>query len=90
MSVPLDEAMGNEAEAAGVHLYSVAMRLEGFRQETGHYPASLDRIGIPLDGSLTYNLVSDTEYSIQYSSDDVVRTYHSSQPASKLLGANFD
>ena len=90
MSVPLDEAMGTEAEAVDVHLYSVVMRLEDFKEEAGHYPVSLDRLGIPVEGNLKYNLVSGAEYHLQYVSDDVVRTYHSNQPASRLLGADLD
>lgn len=85
MSVPLDQEMGVEADAAGVHLYSIAMRLEQFKQENGHYPASLERMGLPLDEALQYNMISSTEYSMKYASDDIVLTYNSTQPASQLL-----
>jgi hypothetical protein len=85
MAMPLDEELGVEAEAVGVHLYSIAMRLEGFRAENGHYPASLERAGIPADAALKYKMVSDSEYSLAYSSDEITRTHSSSQPPSHLL-----
>lgn len=85
MALPLDEEFGVEAEAAGVHLYSVAVRLERFKEENGHYPASLDRAGLPEDQTLTYKMISDTEYSMEFASDGVSRAYHSSQPPTQLL-----
>jgi hypothetical protein len=85
MSVPLDQEMGMEADAVGVHLYSVAMQLERFKQENGHYPDSLQRLGLPLEQALKYSLISDNEYSMQYVSEEVVRSYDSSQPESELL-----
>jgi hypothetical protein len=85
MAVPLDEELGVEAEAVGVHLYSVSMRIDRFKGENGHYPASLDRAGIPADEALTYKMISDTEYSLTYSSEGITHTYHSNQPPSQLL-----
>jgi len=85
MALPLDEELGVEIEAAGVHLYSVAMRLESFKEENGHYPASLNKAGLPEDQTLTYRMISDTEYSMEYASDGVSRSYHSSQPPTRLL-----
>ena len=85
MTVPLDEELGVEADAAGLHLYSVAMRLERFKQENGHYPVALDRMGLPADEALKYKMISDTEYSMEYISDNVSRSFHSSHPPSQLL-----
>lgn len=85
MALPLDEELGVEADAAGVHLYSVSMRLERFKAENGHYPASLDRMGLPADEALKYKMVSDTEYKLEYSSGGITRSFHSDQPPSRLL-----
>jgi hypothetical protein len=85
MSVPLDEEMGVEADAAGVHLYSIAVRLERFKQENGHYPASLDLMDLPPDEALQYSMISDGEYSIKYVSGHIVRTHYSTESASQLL-----
>ena len=85
MTLPLDEQLGIEADAAGVHLYSIAMRLERFSEQNGHYPASLDRMGLPADEALKYRMISDTEYSIEYASGGIARFFHSGQPPSQLL-----
>jgi hypothetical protein len=85
MALPLDEELGVEADAVGLHLYSISTRLERFKAENGHYPASLGIIGLPADESLQYKMISDTEYRLEYSSDGVSRSFHSSQPPSQLL-----
>jgi hypothetical protein len=85
MGTPIDEELGMEVEAAGMHLYSVAMRLEQFKQENGHYPASLDRMGLPVDETLEYKMISDTEYSMTFTCDNITRSFHSGQPLSRLL-----
>jgi len=85
MAVPLDQELGVEAEAVGVHLYSVSVRLGRFMAENGHYPASLDRAGIVPDEATEYRLISDSEYSLVYSSDGITRTYNSNQAPSQLL-----
>ncbi len=85
MTLPLDEQLGVEDHAAGVHLYSIAMRLERFSEENGHYPVSLDRVGLPEDEALKYRVISDTEYSIEYTSGGIARSFHSGQSPSQLL-----
>ena len=85
MTLPLDEELGVEADAAGLHLYSIAMRLERFSEENGHYPATLERMGLPADEALKYKMISDTEYSLEYASENVSRSFHSGHPPSQLL-----
>jgi hypothetical protein len=87
MGVPLDEEMGVQTEAVGVHLYSIAMRLDRFYGENGHYPASLDLVGIPRDKALEYVLVSPERYQLKYTSRGISRIYKSEQPAAALLGS---
>lgn len=90
MSVPLEEEMGLEAGAVGVHLYSMAVRLDAFRQENGHYPSTLDLAGIPADESLEYTLLSGGEYNLRYRHGDILRTYRSTHPPSTLLRPRAD
>jgi hypothetical protein len=86
MSTPLEKELGVEADAAGVHLYSIAVRLEQFNKENHHYPSSLGLAGIPSDGSLDYTLLNNSSYRIEYKEDGVDRTYRSTQPPEILLG----
>jgi hypothetical protein len=85
MAMPLDKELGVEVGAAGVHLYSVATRLERFKAQNGHYPVSLERMGLPEDNALVYSMISDTEYSLAYTWDGITRTFHSGQSPSQLL-----
>jgi len=90
MSLPLDRELGVEAAAAGVHLYSIAMQLEHFREVNGHYPVSLDRMGLPVDGALQYTRISDTEYGMEYAADGMALSFRSTQPLSQLLHPGSD
>jgi hypothetical protein len=90
MSVPLEEELGMENEAVGVHLYSVAIRLERFKQENGHYPASLSLVGVPADKSLEYTLVSADEFRLVYTDKNLTRTYSSTHPSTSLLSRGVD
>jgi hypothetical protein len=72
--------------SAGSYLFHVALRLERFRMEQGVYPEELARIGNVHDPSLTYQLHSDTQYTLVYRVDGQTHTYTSSQPLSELVG----
>jgi hypothetical protein len=85
MSTPLEEELGIETSAVGVHLYSIAVRLEQFNQENGHYPASLRLAGLPDDESLEYTLVSPDTYRMKYDHQGVMVNYRSTQPPTTLL-----
>jgi hypothetical protein len=92
MSIPLDEELGVEDDAVGVHLYSIGVRLDRYNRENGHYPASLDLVGVPADQSLEYTLARDNQYQMKYTSNGIIRIYRSQYPLTSLLskGSNLE
>ncbi len=64
------------------HAEPIQALLEHFRQEHGHYPASLAEIGVtePLYGNLTYIRNSDSSYWLRFlKRPGLAMTYDSSE-----------
>lgn len=81
---PFVESRSRADASTRLGMYLLAQRLEAFRTEAGHYPASLGDIGEAVEG-VQYALVSDSLFELRSTVDSAV-VLRSNTPIDAFLG----